>query len=400
MSDEPTGVLDGIRVIELAMWVAGPSAGGLMADWGADVIKVEPPTGDPQRNILGALGYGDLPVPGFTLDNRGKRSVALDLTTDEGLAAMEKLLASADVYLTNMRPQSLERMGLAPEQVHERHPTLVVTTITGYGLDGDEAWRPGYDIGAFWARGGIARDLVPRDEAPIPVRGGLGDHFTGMTAAAGTMAALVERSASGTGRIVESSLLRTGVWAIGHQIVTQEQFGRLQSARPREISPTPMVNCYEAGDGKWFWLIALEADRHYPGLVAAIDRPDLATDERFADAKARKDNAEAFVAELDEVFRSRSMEYWAATFDEHDVWWSPANSIAEVLDDPQVHASGGLVQVDGPAGPDGSDGEAVRSVNSPITFRDRPLRRTAAAPQVGEHTEQVLAELGIDSTPD
>ena len=390
MSDEPTGVLDGIRVIELAMWVAGPSAGGLMADWGADVIKVEPPTGDPQRNAFGALGFGDLPVPGFTLDNRGKRSVMLDLNTDEGRAAMEKLLASADVYLTNMRPQSLAPLGLAPDQVHERHPSMVVTTITGYGLDGDEAWRPGYDIGAFWARGGIARDLVPRGEAPIPVRGGLGDHFTGMTAAAGTMAALLERSTSGKGRIVESSLLRTGVWAIGHQIVTQEQFGRLQSARPREISPTPLINCYEAGDGKWFWLIAVEADRHYPALIAAIDRPDLATDERFVNAKVRRENAEAFVAELDEVFRSKSMEHWAAAFDEHDVWWSPANSIAEVLEDPQVHASGGLIEVDVPGG------EVVRSVNSPITFRDRPLRHTPAAPKVGEHTEEVLAELGLD----
>ncbi len=391
MSDDtPTGVLNGVRVVELAMWIAGPSAGGLMADWGADVIKVEAPGGDPQRNIFGALGYGDLPVPGFALDNRGKRSVELDLTTDRGREIMEALLESADVFLTNMRPQSLEQFGLAPEQVHERHPGLVVTSVTGYGLDGEEAWRPGYDIGAFWARAGIARDLAPKGEAPIPVRGGLGDHFTGMTAAAGTMAALVERASSGKGRIVESSLLRTGVWAIGHQIVVQEHFGRLQSARTRENSPTPMVNCYQAGDGKWFWLIALEADRHYPGLLAAIERPDLATDERFADAGVRKTNSVEFVAELDEVFRSKSMEHWAARFDEHDVWWSPANSIAEVLEDPQVHAAGGFVEIDNPGG------DAIRSVNSPITFRDMPLRETAHAPQVGEHTAEVLGELGID----
>ncbi|MDG2111430.1 MAG: CoA transferase [Actinomycetota bacterium] len=387
--EEQTGVLNGVRVVELAMWVAGPSAGGLMSDWGADVIKVEGPGGDPQRNILGALGYGDLPVPGFTLDNRGKRSVELDLVTDEGRDAMEALLETADVFLTNMRPQSLEQFELAPEQVHARHPGLVVTSVTGYGLDGEEAWRPGYDIGAFWARGGIARDLVGREEAPIPVRGGLGDHFTGMTAAAGTMAALVERASSGKGRIVESSLLRTGVWAIGHQIVIQEEFGRLQSARPREISPTPMVNSYQAGDGKWFWLIALEADRHYPGLLAAIARPDLASDERFLDAKLRKDNAEAFVAELDEVFASHGMDHWAARFDEHDVWWSPANSIAEVLEDPQVHASGGFVDVENP------DGDTIRSVNSPITFRDMPLRETGPAPRVGEHTAEVLRELGL-----
>jgi crotonobetainyl-CoA:carnitine CoA-transferase CaiB-like acyl-CoA transferase len=207
------------------------------------------------------------------------------------------------------------------------------------------------------------------------------------------MAALFERASSGKGRIVESSLLRTGVWAIGHQVVIQEEFGRLQSARPRELSATPMVNCYEAGDGKWFWLIALEADRHYPGLIAAIDRPDLAEDERFADAKARKDNSAAFVSELDEVFRSNDMAFWAARFDEHDVWWSPANSIAEVLEDPQVRASGGFVQVENPGG------DPIRSVNSPITFRDRPLTETGPSPSIGQHTAEVLGELGLDTPP-
>jgi crotonobetainyl-CoA:carnitine CoA-transferase CaiB-like acyl-CoA transferase len=144
------GVLAGVRVIELCMWIAGPSAGGLLADWGADVIKVEAPSGDPQRSILGALGYGDnLPVPGFVLDNRGKRSVVLDLTDPAQRAEMDRLLESADVYLTNMRPASLEAIGMSPQQVHERYPHLIVTSITGYGLDGPDANLPGYDIGAF-----------------------------------------------------------------------------------------------------------------------------------------------------------------------------------------------------------------------------------------------------------
>lgn len=383
------GVLEGIRVVELTMWIAGPSAGGLMADWGADVIKVEPPKGDPQRNILGALGYGDLPVPGFALDNRGKRSVVLDLNTEQGQLAMEKLLERADVYLTNMRPRSLEAIGLAPEQVAERFPNLIVTTITGYGLDGPEAWRPGYDIGAFWARTGIARDLAPRDGAPVGVRGGLGDHFTGMTAAAGTMAALVERSRTGAGRIVESSLLRTGVWAIGHQVVAQDTFGRLESTKPREVAPTPLVNSYKAADGKWFWLIGVEADRHFPGVAAAVERPELLQDERFADAKSRRMNSAAFIAVLDEAFASQPLAHWAAAFDVHDVWWSPAQSMAEVLEDPQIAASGAFVQVES------ANGDTYRSVNSPITFRGSPLTQTRPSPAVGEHTASVLAELGL-----
>jgi crotonobetainyl-CoA:carnitine CoA-transferase CaiB-like acyl-CoA transferase len=387
------GVLAGFRVIELTMWVAGPSAGGIMADWGADVIKVEPAAGDPQRNSFRALGYrDDLPNPGFALDNRGKRSVVLDLNAEEGRAAMERLLESADVYLTNMRPRSLEGVGLAPEQVHERHPNLVVTTITGYGLDGEEAWRPGYDIGAFWARSGIARDLVPKDTAPLGVRGGMGDHTTGITAVSGTMAALLERTRTGNGRIVEASLLRTGVWAIGHNLAVQQTFGRIESAKPRERLSTPLVAPYRAGDDRWFWLIGVEADRHFPGLMKAIDRTDLIEDPRFVDAKSRRANSEAFIAELDDAFGAQPLSFWAERFDTFDVWWSPANSLAEALEDPQIAASGAFVEIEAAEG-----GEPVRSINTPITFRGNPLLRTPPPPEVGQHTAEVLAELGIDA---
>jgi crotonobetainyl-CoA:carnitine CoA-transferase CaiB-like acyl-CoA transferase len=383
------GVLAGVRVIELCMWIAGPSAGGLLADWGADVIKVEAPSGDPQRSILGALGYGDnLPVPGFVLDNRGKRSVVLDLTDPAQRAEMDRLLESADVYLTNLRPASLEAIGMSPQQVHERYPHLIVTSITGYGLDGPDANLPGYDIGAFWARTGIARDLVPRDAAPVGVRGGLGDHFTGLAATSGTLAALLERQRTGTGRIVETSLLRTGVWAIGHQIVVQETFGKLESAKPRDRAPTPLVNSYETADGAWFWLIGVEADRHFPGVCAAIERPDLLGDERFGDSQSRRRNSAVLIAVFDEAFRSQPYAHWKERFAAHDVWYAPAQTMAEVLDDPQIHAAGGFVEVEG------HDGTTTRSVNSPVTFRGTPLLRTPPAPAVGEHTDAVLGGLG------
>lgn len=396
MSDETTApsqvpVLEGVRVVELTMWIAGPSTAGIMADWGADVIKVEPKTGDPQRNAFAALGLrDDLPNPGFAMDNRGKRSITLDLATDTGKAAMEKLLESADVFVTNYRMAALEAMGLDPDSVTARHPKVVYTTITGYGLDGPEAWRPGYDIGAFWARTGIARDVVPKDAPPIPVRTGMGDHTTGITAVAGTMAALVERGRTGKGRVVEASLLRTGVYVNGGSLSTQQMFGRIESAKPREKVSTPQVNCYQAGDGKWFWMIAVEADRHYPALIQAIDRPDLATDERFATAKDRRANREAFIAELDEVFASQPMDYWQERFDTYDVWWAPANTVAEVLEDPQVIASGGFIDIENPGG------EPVSSINSPITFRGNPMSVAGHVPAVGEHTAEILAELGLE----
>jgi crotonobetainyl-CoA:carnitine CoA-transferase CaiB-like acyl-CoA transferase len=388
-TDAAAPVMSGVRIVELAIWVAGPSAGGILADWGADVVKVESPAGDPQRSIFAALGYrDDLPNPPFDLDNRGKRSVTLDLRSEAGREAMERLLGTADVFITNLRPAALARLGLDHEAVMERHPSVVYAAMTGYGLDGPEAWRPGYDIGAFWARSGIARMMVPPDEPPIPVRMGLGDHMTGVTAVAGIAGALFERSRTGRGRVVEISLLRTGLYAMGWPLGLQLAFGRLESATRREDTPAPLVNCYAAGDGRWFWLIALEGDRHFPGIIAALERPELADDARFADAKARKRHATELVATLDAAFATRPMAEWAERFDAHDVWWAPAHTPAEVLEDPQVAAAGGFIDI---ATAEGTD---VRSINSPVTFRGASPTRTGRVPGVGEHTVEVLVSLG------
>jgi crotonobetainyl-CoA:carnitine CoA-transferase CaiB-like acyl-CoA transferase len=189
-----TGPLAGVRVVELGVWVAGPAAAGLMADWGADVVKVEPPAGDPQRRVFGALGVADQQgVPPFEIDNRGKRSVVLDLQTDDGRVQMERLLATADVFVTNVRPEALARLGLAHDEVLARHPRLVYASLTGYGLEGPERDRAGYDIGAFWARSGLAHTMVPPDELPPGLRSGMGDHVTGMSLLGGVLAKLLER---------------------------------------------------------------------------------------------------------------------------------------------------------------------------------------------------------------
>jgi crotonobetainyl-CoA:carnitine CoA-transferase CaiB-like acyl-CoA transferase len=223
------------------------------------------------------------------------------------------------------------------------------------------------------------------------VRGGLGDHYTGLSATAGLLAALLERSRTGKGRIVETSLLRTGLWAIGHQVVVQDHFGRLESTKPRDISPTPLVNCYETADGHWFWLIGVEADRHFPTVAAAIERPELVGDERFGDSKTRRKNSAELIAIFDEAFRSQPLAHWKERFAAHDVWYAPAQTFGEVLEDPQVIAAGGFVQVANP------DGEPYRSVNNPVTFRGNPLTHTRRSPAVGEHNDELLRELASDS---
>jgi crotonobetainyl-CoA:carnitine CoA-transferase CaiB-like acyl-CoA transferase len=379
------GPLAGVRVVELGVWVAGPAAGGILADWGAEVIKVEPPTGDPQRAVFGSVGLdGSMPVPPFEVDNRGKRSVVLDLRTDDDREALERLLATADVLVTNMRPGALERLDLGPDAVCARHPRLVYGAITGYGFDGADRDRAGYDVGAFWARSGLAHTMVPPGEMPPGLRSGMGDHQTGMTLVAGITAKLFERERTGRGGPVSTSLLRCGMYSIAWDIGIQLRFERRESTKPRERSRAPLINSYRAGDGRIFWLICLEADRHWPQVLAAIERPDLAADPRFVDATARLANAADLIAELDAAFATLPLAEWADRFDADDVWWAPVQSIVDVIADPQ--AQSGFVAMT----PRDGD-QPFRAVATPVDFDGYRLI-PGPVPRLGEHTEEVLGD--------
>lgn len=387
MTQSSAGPLDGIRVIELAQWVAGPSTAGLMADWGADVVKVEGPDGDPQRRFFSALGIDkELPNPAFAQDNRGKRSVVLDLFDEDGRASFERLLDGADVFLTNLRPQALERMDLDPGRVLERHPTMVVAAQTGYGSVGPERNTPGYDIGAFVARTGMARTNRPLDEAPVNLRSAIGDHTTGLATCAGVLAALVERGRTGQGRLVETSLFQTGLYAMSLDLSTQATMGRLGSMKPRDNFPTPMVNSYRAGDDRWFYLIGVEAARHFPGLCHAIERPDLIDDERFATASGIAKNRVDLIALLDDCFAAHDLDHWAEVFAHHDVWWAPCQTAAEVVADPQATALGSFIET--------MDGdERLTTVAPPVRFDGQAAAATGPVPALGQHTDEVLGQL-------
>jgi crotonobetainyl-CoA:carnitine CoA-transferase CaiB-like acyl-CoA transferase len=384
-----SGALEGTKVVELGVWVAGPGAAGILCDWGADVIKVEPPAGDPARSFQKMLG-GDLDVnPVFELDNRGKRGIALDLSDERGLAVMEQLLAEADVFVTNVRPAALERLGLGPDEVRSRHPKLVYAVITGYGLDGPDAGRAAYDVAAFWARSGIAASLRPPGGALPFQRAGMGDHSVAMTGAAMVCAALLQRVRTGDGQVVSSSLLRQGAYTIGFDLNVALMWGRTLNPGVRETMHSPTVNNYEAGDGKAFWVVGLDGERHWPPLARAVGRPEWLDDERYGSARGRAINSREMVAELDAIFATRPLAEWAEAFaGEPDLFWSPVNTVDDLLEDEQFHAAGSVVRV-----PD-DDGDWPM-LATPADFDGEVPQPRFRAPLHGEHTVEVLTEVGL-----
>ncbi|MFJ9907972.1 CaiB/BaiF CoA transferase family protein [Streptomyces sp. NPDC101152] len=380
--------LEGFSVVELGMWVAAPAAATMLADWGADVIKVEAPTGDPNRYTLRHVGQDIDSAPPFETDNRGKRGIVLDLRSEDGKQILERLLERADVFVTNLRPGALERLGLDPEELRERHPRLVVGTLTGYGWAGAERDRAGYDVSAFWARPGIAAMLNPAGEPPPGIRPGLGDRTAAANLVAGVLAALLRRERTGEGGVVDVSLLRSGTYANGNDLALQNFFGRRGRTRPRTEHESPLYNCYRAADDRWFWLVGLEGGRHWPGVVKALGREDLSDDERFATGKARRGHVRELIAVFDEEFAKRPLEEWAARFDAEGVWWAPVQTLAEVSADPQAEAVGAFVEQPGMG-----DAPPLRTVATPVSFWGVDDKPRAGAPMLGEHTDDVLREL-------
>ncbi len=383
------GPLEGIRVVELGVWVAGPAAGCLLADWGADVVKIEPPgIGDPARTFSRMLG-ADLPSnPIFENDNRSKRSIAIDLATDAGRDLAFSLVGRADVFVTNVRMAGLARLGLDPRGLCARNPRLVYGAISGYGFAGPDADRAAYDIAGFWARSGIAAALTSRGQHPPFQRGGMGDHNAGLALAGGISAALFRRERTGEGQLVMTSLLREGLYTLSFDLSVALRFGIEIAIADRATMGNPCINCYRDRDGRWFWLVGLEAERHWPPLARVAGHPEWILDPRFASPAQRVANAGVLIAGLDAIFATRTREEWGRVFDaEQDLWWAPVQSADEVLGDPQVHAAGGFVEV-----PDG-DGTTLLPA-TPVDFAGTPAAPRAMAPALGQHTDAILAELG------
>jgi len=387
-----SGALEGITIIELAIWAAAPAGGGIMADWGAEVIKVEDPNGgDPFRGFL-STGVGaatSSSINGsFDSDNRNKKSIAVDIHTAEGREIVYRLVEKADVFLTNLRPAAIERYGLTYSALKARNPGLIYVGVTGYGNVGPEKDRAAFDYAGFWARSGIMATMGEPEAPPPGQRPGMGDHTTAIAVAAATTAALFARERTRVGQEVQLSLFRTGMWVDSMDIQTallnRQDIPRLS----RTAVGNPLFNAYRAQDGKWLQLVMLQSDRHWPLLCRTIGREDLLRDPRFVDAAARREHGRALVEILDTVLITRTRAEWAALFDAAGVFWGPVQTVEDVIHDPQARANGAFVQIDHPSG------QRIEMVATPIDFSATPAHTRHAAPEVGQHTEEILLAAG------
>jgi crotonobetainyl-CoA:carnitine CoA-transferase CaiB-like acyl-CoA transferase len=383
--------MDGVKIVELAVWVAGPAASGILADWGAEVVKIEaPPAGDPYRAFYSAAAGIPLPInPMFELDNRGKRSIVVDLRKPEGQEIVLRAIAAADVFVTNVRPGALERAALDPATILARFPRLIYALATAYGVAGADRDRAAYDAGAFWGRAGIGATLAPAGGEPPFPRTAFGDHATALALAAGIGAALFARERSGRGRLVTTSLLRTGLYILGADTNQVLRLGIPPIPLERKSMPNPLVSFYRAQDGRWIFLLGLQADRHWPDLVRAVDRPDWLADPRYTNIKTRKEHFPELIAELDAIFATRPFAEWAERLDKAGMWWAPMQSVEDAVRDPQTEASGAFIDV--PL----NDGSA-RMLATPVDFTDYRPVAARPVPEPGEHTEEVLLGLGYD----
>jgi crotonobetainyl-CoA:carnitine CoA-transferase CaiB-like acyl-CoA transferase len=385
-------VLEGVRVVEVAQWWFVPAAGAVLADWGADVIKVEHPvTGDPQRGLVTS---GLVPSTGgvnFMIEqpNRGKRSVGLDLAHPRGRDLLYRLVETADVFLTNFLPAARRRLRIDVEDIRRVNPKVVYVRGHGQGARGPDAEKGGYDAASFWCRGGIANAVTPPGAAaPVMQRAAFGDSAGGMAVAGGIAAALFRRERTGVASVVDISLLGTAMWIMGPDIIASKLLGIDLPSSDRTQPPNPIVNSYRTKDGRWLFLNMLQPDRYWPDLCHRLGRPDLVADPPFADGRARFENRAECVRVLDGIFAGKTLAEWRAELADAEGVWAPMQSARELPDDPQAIANGYLPDVER------DDGTRFTLVASPVQFDERsPALRPA--PDLGQHTEEVLLELGL-----
>jgi crotonobetainyl-CoA:carnitine CoA-transferase CaiB-like acyl-CoA transferase len=378
-----------LRVIDCASWIAGPAAATILSDFGADVLKIEPPgAGDPWRAAT--------PVPGKPIDHywqltsRNKRSLAIDLKHAEGLAVLYRLVASADVFVTNFPFPVRERLKIAASDLLALNPRLIYASLTAYGERGDEAARTGFDSTVYWARTGLM-DMVRATVETEPARSvpGMGDHPSATALYAAIVTALYRREKTGKGGIAQSSLLQNGAWANACFIQSRLFGEHVPHRATRAQAPNPLANHYRCRDGRWFIMALFNEQRQLPAFLAAIGCTHLADDPRFATNAGRKENAGALVAILDAIFAQRNLAEWGAILEAAGVTFGVVGTVDETFGDAQLQRIGALVPF--------ADGKHL-TVSSPFHLDGETKVAPRRAPSVGQHTDETLQEAGYSPT--
>ena len=390
-----TAVMQGVRILEVAEHTFVPAASSLLADWGAEVVKIEHvERGDAMRGLASsglAIMGGNVHVL-LEHSNRGKQSLGLDLTSPDGLDILHKLAGTCDVFLTNKLPSVLAKLKIGVEDIRAHNPNIVYVRGTGQGTRGPDADKGSYDSLAYWSRSGVAMGVkqVDADYVPAPPAPAFGDSIGAMTIAGGIMGALYHRERTGEATVVDVSLLGVGMWSMGAALALSLQLGMGWAPPPPHRSTgNPLSATYTTKDGKYLSITCLQAGKYWPEMVELIGRPELATDERFADAAAIRENADPATDILREEFAARTADEWRDLLAGFSGQWAMVQDTLEAADDPQTTANGYVVDCQT------ADGTPFKLAGAPVQYDEQPPQ-PGRAPEFNEHGDAILTDLGLD----
>lgn len=381
--------LEGLRVLDVASFIAAPAAATVMADYGADVIKVEPPgAGDPNRSMRSLSSYPPSPVNyPWHLDSRGKRSIAIDLRTPEGQQALYRLAATADVMITNYPLEVRKRLRIAHDDIRPHNPRLIYASFTGYGEKGPDVNQVGFDSTAFFARSGLLDANRYEGAPPGVAMPGQGDRASAMSLLSGIMIALWQREKTGEGQHISSSLMANGLWSNGVGAQAALLGSHLPPRPPRDRPRSAIANCYRTLDDRWMQMAVVREEKTWPDFCRAVGRPDLESDPRFADLETRRKNSPALVAILDPIMASKDWDYWRNQWREHAIPVGLIGRLQDLPQDEQAVACGAVVET--------SIAEMPQTIAAPFSIASAPVPPARPAPALGADTDAVLKSAGL-----
>src|SRR3954466_2965603 len=384
------GIFDGLKVLDCASFIAAPAAATVLSDFGADVIKIEPPgAGDPYRNLPNLPGYPVSPQNyAWLLESRNKKSLALDLTKPEGREVLRRLVAQTDVFITNFPPAVRQRLGITYEALSPLNERLIYASFTGYGEKGEEANKPGFDSNAYWARSGLM-DLVRADTDTTPARSvaGMGDHPCAMAFYGAIVTALYQREKTGKGSHVASNLMANGVWAASVLAQAKLCGAKFAERRPRERALNAVANHYQCKDGRWLILSLLSEEKQFPTLAKCLGREDLITDPRFATKPDRHARSVELIKIFDETFATRDLAEWRKILDGNGLVFGIVGILDDIPNDKQMLDNEVLVPF---------ENDTMLTISSPIWIDGAKKVQPRKPPGVGEHSDEILRSAGYD----